>query len=68
MKPIDAAPQVSFVVHLVYRHCGPVAQLGERLVRNEEASGSIPLRSTMFSKTCVNASASVRWFVSLFVS
>ena len=26
---------------------GPVAQLGERLVRNEEASGSIPLRSTI---------------------
>src|SRR3954465_13533655 len=25
---------------------GPVAQLGERLVRNEEVSGSIPLRST----------------------
>ena len=50
MKPIDAAPQVSFVVHLVYRHCGPVAQLGERLVRNEEASGSIPLRSTIFQR------------------
>ena len=30
--------------HLFF--CGPVAQLGERLVRNEEASGSIPLRST----------------------
>src|SRR5215813_14933214 len=29
---------------------GPVAQLGERLVRNEEASGSIPLRSTMFQQ------------------
>ena len=28
---------------------GPVAQLGERLVRNEEASGSIPLRSTIHS-------------------
>ena len=25
---------------------GPVAQLGERLVRNEEVSGSIPLSST----------------------
>jgi hypothetical protein len=25
---------------------GAVAQLGERLVRNEEASGSIPLSST----------------------
>ena len=27
--------------------CGVVAQLGERLVRNEEVSGSIPLNSTM---------------------
>jgi hypothetical protein len=26
--------------------CGVVAQLGERLVRNEEVSGSIPLNST----------------------
>ena len=48
------------VVHLVYRHCGPVAQLGERLVRNEEASGSIPLRSTMFSITCIPAKPHLR--------
>ena len=34
---------------------GPVAQLGERLVRNEEASGSIPLRSTNFSITYISA-------------
>ncbi len=27
-------------------HGGAVAQLGERLVRNEEVSGSIPLSST----------------------
>ncbi|MGB6191896.1 MAG: hypothetical protein WBF42_05475, partial [Terracidiphilus sp.] len=27
-------------------------QLGERLVRNEEASGSIPLSSTIESLTC----------------
>ena len=31
--------------------CGAVAQLGERLVRNEEASGSIPLSSTKDSMT-----------------
>ena len=31
--------------------CGAVAQLGERLVRNEEASGSIPLSSTNTSTT-----------------
>ncbi len=29
------------------RHGGAVAQLGERLVRNEEVSGSIPLSSTI---------------------
>jgi hypothetical protein len=28
------------------RFCGDVAQMGERLVRNEEVSGSIPLIST----------------------
>ena len=28
---------------------GAVAQLGERLVRNEEVSGSIPLSSTKYS-------------------
>ena len=28
---------------------GDVAQMGERLVRNEEVGGSIPLISTMFS-------------------
>ena len=68
MKPIDAAPQVSFVVHLVYRHCGPVAQLGERLVRNEEASGSIPLSSTIKSATCGTPSTLAPNSVSLFVS
>ena len=31
---------------------GAVAQLGERLVRNEEATGSIPVSSTMFPITC----------------
>ncbi len=30
---------------------GAVAQLGERLVRNEEVSGSIPLSSTKESMT-----------------
>ena len=32
---------------------GAVAQLGERLVRNEEVSGSIPLSSTNFAGACV---------------
>ncbi len=35
------------VLSIVRRlHGGAVAQLGERLVRNEEVSGSIPLSST----------------------
>ena len=34
---------------VVSRLRGAVAQLGERLVRNEEASGSIPLSSTKSS-------------------
>ena len=33
--------------------CGAVAQLGERLVRNEEVSGSIPLSSTKESITYI---------------
>ena len=36
---------------------GAVAQLGERLVRNEEVSGSIPLSSTKKSITCGSDSA-----------
>jgi hypothetical protein len=32
---------------------GAVAQLGERLVRNEEVSGSIPLSSTIESRPLV---------------
>ena len=27
---------------------GPVAQLGERIVRNDEVAGSIPARSTIY--------------------
>ena len=35
---------------LKYKHRtrGRVAQLGERLVRNEEVAGSIPVTSTIF--------------------
>ena len=46
MKPLRVLSEVVFddASHPVFE--GPVAQLGERLVRNEEASGSIPLRST----------------------
>ncbi len=32
--------------------CGGVAQLGERFVRNEEVSGSIPLISTKLFRNC----------------
>ena len=32
--------------------CGAIAQLGERIVRNDEVVGSIPTSSTIFSITC----------------
>ena len=31
---------------------GAIAQLGERIVRNDEVVGSIPTSSTIFSITC----------------
>ena len=40
--------------------CGAVAQLGERLVRNEEVSGSIPLSSTKESIASREDPASIR--------
>ncbi len=32
--------------------CGAIAQLGERIVRNDEVVGSIPTSSTIVSITC----------------
>ncbi len=40
MRPSDKDASVSEVM------CGAVAQLGERVVRNDEVRGSIPLSST----------------------
>jgi hypothetical protein len=34
------------------RRVGAIAQLGERIVRNDEVVGSIPTSSTIFSSTC----------------
>ena len=47
---------------------GAVAQLGERIVRNDEAAGSIPASSTIFSIACGTCPTSQGSFVSLFVS
>jgi hypothetical protein len=33
---------------------GPVAHLGERIVRNDEVVGSIPIRSTIELKSPIN--------------
>ncbi len=41
-----ACMTVSPVLDMTEVGCGAVAQLGERLVRNEEVRGSIPLGST----------------------
>lgn len=37
------------IIYNKYR-CGSVAHLGERVVRNDEVAGSIPVRSTIFCK------------------
>jgi hypothetical protein len=42
----SAIPRLAAKLMLVVPPCGAIAQLGERLVRNEEVSGSIPLSST----------------------
>src|SRR5580693_1607468 len=35
-----------------FPHSGAIAQLGERIVRNDEVVGSIPTSSTIFSNAC----------------
>ena len=47
---------------------GAIAQLGERVVRNDEAVGSIPTSSTIFSNTCEIPSRINSRFVSWVVS
>ncbi len=44
-------PQGTRIAQALCEWWGAVAQLGERLVRNEEVSGSIPLSSTKESST-----------------
>jgi hypothetical protein len=53
----------------LFRHAsGAIAQLGERIVRNDEVVGSSPTSSTMFSMTSGVCFAASRPFVSWFVS
>ena len=47
---------------------GAIAQLGERIVRNDEVVGSIPTSSTMFSSTSGERMSARFRVVSLFVS
>ena len=47
---------------------GAIAQLGERIVRNDEVVGSSPTSSTMFSATCGPCCRFPSPFVLLFVS
>ena len=53
MQPNCRFPNNEFLFSI--GHLGGVAQLGERLVRNQKASGSIPLTSTNTSKACSDA-------------
>jgi hypothetical protein len=45
---------------------GAVAQLGERVVRNDEVSGSIPLGSTSFLAPPVRGTGAAKKLVFLF--
>ena len=47
---------------------GAIAQLGERIVRNDEVVGSIPTSSTIFSTTCGTCSDRFSSFVTCFVT
>ena len=47
---------------------GAIAQLGERIVRNDEVVGSIPTSSTMFSSTSGERVSARFRVVSLFLS
>ena len=53
MQPDYRFPNNEFLFSI--GHLGGVAQLGERLVRNQKASGSIPLTSTSIHKACSDA-------------
>ena len=46
-SPLENPATASCIIGL-YRACGRVAQLGERVVRNDEVAGSIPVTSTKF--------------------
>ncbi len=43
------------ILETVFPSRGAIAQLGERIVRNDEVVGSIPTSSTTFSITCGTA-------------
>ncbi len=43
-----ASPTLAAKMKEFFPCCGAVAQLGERIVRNDEATGSIPVSSTIF--------------------
>ena len=60
LTPRSLPPNKRPPAHEKAQGSGAVAQLGERLVRNEEVSGSIPLGSTIFRKPPENPQACLR--------
>ncbi len=48
---------------MMNKHTGPIAQLGERVVRNDEVEGSIPFRSTISLDFGI-AQAGLLWYKS----
>jgi hypothetical protein len=55
LYPCAASWEAAKAAKITSQHsirCGAIAQLGERIVRNDEVVGSIPTSSTKFSITC----------------
>ena len=57
---VSARIAVKITMSVVFLSSGAIAQLGERVVRNDEAVGSIPTSSTKDSITC-NSSVNQIW-------
>ena len=51
------------MIKLTVHESGAIAQLGERIVRNDEVVGSIPTSSTIFNLVCSTTYSLVEHFV-----
>jgi hypothetical protein len=48
-------PDAGKIYFVTSSFCGAIAQMGERVVRNDEAVGSIPTSSTIYNSFKINS-------------